>query len=80
MNLSQYLTKLEFIRDELIAYYTHLGEEASKREQKALWKIRRARLETARTELLMQDAARWQVEMEEHRQAQASANLHQLID
>nr|KAG5711382.1 hypothetical protein BaRGS_006079 [Batillaria attramentaria] len=57
-------------RDELIAYYTELGEEAAKREQRALWRIRRARLETARAQLMAQDEAKWQAEMEEMRQAQ----------
>ena len=56
-------------RDELIAYYTELGEEAAKREQRALWRIRRARLETARWQLLEAEEQKWRMEMEERKRA-----------
>ncbi|XP_070192962.1 gamma-tubulin complex component 6-like [Littorina saxatilis] len=57
-------------RDELIAYYTELGEEAAKREQRALWRIRRARLETTRMQFLEEDERKWKAEIEEQKQAQ----------
>jgi gamma-tubulin complex component 6 len=60
----------KFYRDELIAYYSELSEEATRREQRALWRIRRARLDTVRLQALKEDEQRWQMELEEQRQAQ----------
>ncbi|PVD25340.1 hypothetical protein C0Q70_15840 [Pomacea canaliculata] len=57
-------------RDELIKYYAELGEEATRRERHALWKIQRARLDLARQKLLEEDQKQWQLEMEEYKQAQ----------
>ncbi|BFZ12360.1 hypothetical protein BsWGS_15399 [Bradybaena similaris] len=53
-------------RDDLIAYYTELGEEAMHRERRALWRVRRAQLETSRVLFLTEDAERWRQEMAEH--------------
>lgn len=58
------------LRDELIKYYAELGEEATRRERHALWKIQRARLDLARQKLLEEDQKQWQLEMEEYKQAQ----------
>jgi hypothetical protein len=40
-------------REELVAYYSKLTEEAARREQKALWKIRRHKLDKAREVFLL---------------------------
>ncbi|XP_043944728.1 gamma-tubulin complex component 6 [Protopterus annectens] len=42
-------------RRELIEHYSKLSEEAARKEQKALWKIQRHRLETARNAFLLND-------------------------
>ncbi|XP_039194616.1 gamma-tubulin complex component 6 isoform X2 [Crotalus tigris] len=42
-------------RQELIDYYTKLSEDAARREKKALWKIQRHKLETARLNFLLKD-------------------------
>ncbi|XP_005101891.1 gamma-tubulin complex component 6 [Aplysia californica] len=52
-------------RDDLIAYYTELGEEAMHRERVALWKVRRAQLGNARAKFLEAQKERWRKEMEE---------------
>ncbi|CAL1527089.1 unnamed protein product [Lymnaea stagnalis] len=54
-------------RDELVAYYTELGEEAMRRERLALWRIRRAQLGHARYLFLEADAERWKKEWESPR-------------
>ncbi|XP_005994307.1 gamma-tubulin complex component 6 [Latimeria chalumnae] len=42
-------------RQELIEHYSKLSEEAARRERKALWKIQRHKLETARNSFLLND-------------------------
>ncbi|KAM3833368.1 gamma-tubulin complex component 6 [Vipera latastei] len=42
-------------RQELIDHYTKLSEDAARREKKALWKIQRHKLETARLNFLLED-------------------------
>ncbi|XP_072856687.2 gamma-tubulin complex component 6 isoform X2 [Pogona vitticeps] len=42
-------------RQELIDHYTKLSEDAARREKKALWKIQRHKLETARLKFLLED-------------------------
>ncbi|XP_063163979.1 gamma-tubulin complex component 6 [Candoia aspera] len=42
-------------RQELIDHYTKLSEDAARREKKALWKIQRHKLETARLNFLLKD-------------------------
>ncbi|CAH1265550.1 TUBGCP6 [Branchiostoma lanceolatum] len=42
-------------REEVVEYYAKLGEEAAKREQRALWKIRRHRLDQARLNFLLNE-------------------------
>ncbi|XP_045164903.2 gamma-tubulin complex component 6-like [Mercenaria mercenaria] len=51
-------------REEVIAYYSQLSEEAARREQKALWRVRRARLDIKRTEFLIQEQRQLAAEME----------------
>ncbi|XP_074083307.1 gamma-tubulin complex component 6 [Macrotis lagotis] len=47
-------------RQDLIDHYSTLSEEAARREQRALWKIRRHKLETARLNFLLEDQKRIQ--------------------
>ena len=52
------------LREEVIEYYSQLSAEASRREQKALWRIRRAKLDLKRTEFLLQEDRNLAAEME----------------
>ncbi|XP_074128103.1 gamma-tubulin complex component 6 isoform X2 [Sminthopsis crassicaudata] len=47
-------------RQDLIDHYSKLSEEAARREQRALWKIRRHKLETARLSFFLEDQKRIQ--------------------
>ncbi|XP_078091688.1 gamma-tubulin complex component 6 [Mustelus asterias] len=51
-------------RQELIEHYSNLSEEAAKREQRALWKIQRHKLETARIDFLRNDQKKLQALLE----------------
>jgi len=51
----------------VIAYYSVLSEEAARREQKALWRVRRARLDGARTNFLVKEQEDLALEMEKYR-------------
>ncbi|XP_074937361.1 gamma-tubulin complex component 6 isoform X3 [Phalacrocorax aristotelis] len=42
-------------RQELIDHYSKLSDDAARREQRALWKIQRHKLETARLKFLLED-------------------------
>ncbi|MEE6481096.1 hypothetical protein FKM82_012751 [Ascaphus truei] len=42
-------------RQELIAHYSRLSEDATRKEQRALWKLQRQKLETARRNFFMED-------------------------
>ncbi|CDQ60237.1 unnamed protein product [Oncorhynchus mykiss] len=42
-------------RKELIAQYSHLSEEAAKREWRAMWRVQRMRLDDFRAQFLQQD-------------------------
>ncbi|KAK6180241.1 hypothetical protein SNE40_012430 [Patella caerulea] len=59
----------EQARQEVIAHYAELSEEATRREQKALWKVRRARLDLKRTQFLIDDADFWEKEIIDHEEA-----------
>uniref|UniRef100_A0A4X2JYV0 Gamma-tubulin complex component 6 n=1 Tax=Vombatus ursinus TaxID=29139 RepID=A0A4X2JYV0_VOMUR len=48
-------------RQDLIDHYSKLSEEAARRSQRALWKIQRHKLETARLNFLLEDQKRMQV-------------------
>uniref|UniRef100_H3BA66 Gamma-tubulin complex component 6 n=1 Tax=Latimeria chalumnae TaxID=7897 RepID=H3BA66_LATCH len=48
-------------RQELIEHYSKLSEEAARRERKALWKIQRHKLETARNSFLLNDEREIQI-------------------
>ena len=54
-----------FSREELIEYYAKLSAEATLREQKALWKVRRGQLDAARREFLLKENAQLAAELEE---------------
>ncbi|XP_066489443.1 gamma-tubulin complex component 6 [Tiliqua scincoides] len=45
-------------RQELIDHYSKLSEDAARREKRALWKIQRHKLETARLSFLLEDQKR----------------------
>uniref|UniRef100_A0A8C3LUR6 Gamma-tubulin complex component 6 n=1 Tax=Chrysolophus pictus TaxID=9089 RepID=A0A8C3LUR6_CHRPC len=45
-------------RQELIDHYSKLSDDAARREQRALWKIQRHKLETARLKFLFEDQKR----------------------
>ncbi|KAM6425644.1 gamma-tubulin complex component 6 [Rhynochetos jubatus] len=45
-------------RQELIDHYSKLSDDAARREQRALWKMQRHRLETARLTFLLEDQKR----------------------
>uniref|UniRef100_UPI00398E9E39 gamma-tubulin complex component 6 n=1 Tax=Pristiophorus japonicus TaxID=55135 RepID=UPI00398E9E39 len=51
-------------RQQLIEHYSNLSEEAARREQKALWKIQRHKLETARIDFLLNDQKKLQALLE----------------
>ncbi|XP_041058056.1 gamma-tubulin complex component 6 isoform X3 [Carcharodon carcharias] len=51
-------------RQQLIEHYSNLSEEAARREQRALWKIQRHKLETARTDFLRNDQKKLQALLE----------------
>ncbi|XP_064632951.1 gamma-tubulin complex component 6-like isoform X2 [Lineus longissimus] len=65
----------EEAREELIAYYSKLTEEAARREQKALWKIRRHKLDKARELYLLKNEDDLEQEMQQYR-----AKLNASID
>ncbi|XP_033919005.1 gamma-tubulin complex component 6 [Melopsittacus undulatus] len=45
-------------RQELIDHYSKLSDDAARREQRALWRIQRHKLETARLKFLLEDQKR----------------------
>ncbi|KAJ7329644.1 hypothetical protein JRQ81_015818 [Phrynocephalus forsythii] len=53
-------------RQELIDHYSKLSEDAARREKKALWKIQRHKLETARLKFLLEDQKRLEDMLEKH--------------
>ena len=57
-----------YFREEVIAYYSQLTEEAARREQKALWRVQRGRLDLARTEFLLQQERQWAADLEKAKQ------------
>ncbi|XP_030044725.1 gamma-tubulin complex component 6 [Microcaecilia unicolor] len=52
-------------RQEMIEHYSKLSEEAARKEQKALWKIQRHKLETARINFLMAEEKHIQALLEQ---------------
>lgn len=58
---SLFCPSLIFHREELIEHYSKLSEEATRKEQKALWKIQRHKLETARLKFFWDDEKHIQV-------------------
>ncbi|XP_061177982.1 gamma-tubulin complex component 6-like [Saccostrea echinata] len=51
-------------RAEIIDYYAKLTKEATEREEKAMWKIRRSVLNEARRNFLSEDEKAWREEMD----------------
>lgn len=56
--------ELLFHRAEIINYYANLTKEATLREERAMWKIRRGVLDQARQDFLSEDEQAWRDEME----------------
>ncbi|XP_052265860.1 gamma-tubulin complex component 6-like isoform X2 [Dreissena polymorpha] len=61
-------------REELVRQYSQLSEDAARREQKALWRVRRSRLDRERTDFLLEQDAMWAQEMEKYRLDPSSAS------
>ncbi|KAL0968033.1 hypothetical protein UPYG_G00261390 [Umbra pygmaea] len=53
-------------RKQLIAQYSHLSEEAAKREWRAMWRVQRMRLNEARVTFLQQDQQLTQASLEKY--------------
>ncbi|KAL4226032.1 Gamma-tubulin complex component 6 [Mactra antiquata] len=64
-------------REEVIAYYSQLSEEAARREQKALWRIRRAKLDIARTEFLLREERLMAANMEKYKADSSSVPVYE---
>ncbi|KAL5014919.1 hypothetical protein ScPMuIL_009189 [Solemya velum] len=58
-------------REEVIQYYEKLSEAAAFREQKALWKVRRAKLDIARIDFLSKEETKLGMEMKMFEEKQA---------
>lgn len=55
----------ENFREKIIKHYADLSEQATLREERALWHVRRSRLDAARMEFLLEDEKKWKAEMAE---------------
>lgn len=53
-------------RKELIAQYSHLSEEAARRERRAMWRVQRMRLDEARAQFFRDDRQKTQVILEKY--------------
>ncbi|XP_072242319.1 gamma-tubulin complex component 6 isoform X2 [Leuresthes tenuis] len=53
-------------RKELIAQYSHLSEEAARRERRAMWRVQRMRLDEARAQFFMLDRQKIQSMLEKY--------------
>ncbi|XP_020501548.2 gamma-tubulin complex component 6 [Labrus bergylta] len=53
-------------RKELIAQYSHLSEEAARRERRAMWRVQRMRLHEARAQFFIHDGKQTQAMLEKY--------------
>ncbi|CAL8260991.1 unnamed protein product [Merluccius merluccius] len=53
-------------RNELIAQYSRLSEDAARRERRALWRVQRMRLDQARAQFLMRDKEKIETILEKY--------------
>ncbi|CAJ1056258.1 gamma-tubulin complex component 6 [Xyrichtys novacula] len=53
-------------RKELIAQYSHLSEEAARRERRAMWRVQRMRLDEAREQFFVHDRQQTQAMLEKY--------------
>lgn len=53
-------------RKELIAQYSHLSEEAARRERRAMWRVQRMRLDDARAQFFKHDKQQMQAMLEKY--------------
>ncbi|CAI9609715.1 unnamed protein product [Staurois parvus] len=65
-------------REELIEHYSRLSEEATRKEQKALWKLQRHKLETARLKFFWDDEKHIQELLKQNPVAQSTENINTL--
>ncbi|XP_072257700.1 gamma-tubulin complex component 6 [Pyxicephalus adspersus] len=63
-------------RQELIEHYSRLSEEATQKEQRALWKLQRHKLETARLKFFWDDEKRIQELLKQNPEAQSVEEIH----
>ncbi|XP_066447969.1 gamma-tubulin complex component 6 isoform X1 [Eleutherodactylus coqui] len=63
-------------RQELIQHYSQLSEEATRKEQRALWKLQRHKLETARLKFLLDDEKRLEELLEQNPVGSSKQELH----
>ena len=52
-------------RERIVKHYADLSEQATLKEERAIWHIRRSRLDAVRMEFLLEDEKKWKAEMEE---------------
>lgn len=63
-------------RQELIDHYSTLSEEAARKERRALWKIQRHKLETARLKFLSEDKRQTQELLEQFFRGELTKEVH----
>lgn len=66
-------------REELIEHYSKLSEEATRKEQKALWKIQRHKLETARLKFFWDDEKHIQELLKQNPVTESTENINTLL-
>ncbi|XP_069832922.1 gamma-tubulin complex component 6 [Dendropsophus ebraccatus] len=63
-------------RQELIQHYSQLSEEATRKEQRALWKLQRHKLETVRLQFFLNDEKHLQELLKENPVGSSRQQLH----
>ena len=73
------ITVLLVYRAEIINYYANLTKEATLREERAMWKIRRSVLDQARHDFLSEDEQAWREEMEANPEVNSCHDNHKKL-
>lgn len=79
-DISTYEIFYYYFREEIEEYYSKLTEEAAFREQKALWRVRRAKLDLDRINFLQHDNTHWSTEMEANPEPKVGLNREKKIN
>lgn len=79
-DISTYEIFHNHFREEIEEYYSKLTEEAAFREQKALWRVRRAKLDLDRINFLQHDQTHWSTEMEASPEPKVGLNREKKIN